>query len=225
MRYAFGDYELDIQLYELRRAGQLCTLEPQVFDVLVYLVQHRDRVVSKDELLDRLWREQFVSDAVLHTRIMAARKVVGDSAHTQQVIKTLRGRGYRFVAAMQERDEPQATMTATTARPGTSIQETWREDENARRCPQCHYVNQVTARFCTACGAGLHMVCPACAQSNTPESRFCSACGAHLAQPVPAALAPRFAFPASYTPPHLAEDPDQPQRARWRAQTGHGAVL
>jgi class 3 adenylate cyclase/DNA-binding winged helix-turn-helix (wHTH) protein/tetratricopeptide (TPR) repeat protein len=226
MRYAFGDYELDTQLYELRHAGQGCPLEPQVFDVLVYLVQHRDRVVSKDELLDRLWPAQFISDAVLHTRIMAARKAVGDSGQTQRVIKTLRGRGYRFVAPVQERvrDAPEAAMTGAPSRPGTSVQsaehhgvsrppsiptwsaqETWREDESAGRCPQCNRVNQATARVCHACGARVHAVCPVCTHSNPLESRFCNACGAHLAQSVPAALASRFAFPAAYTPPHLAE--------------------
>jgi predicted ATPase/class 3 adenylate cyclase len=104
MRYIFGGYELDTQLYALHHAGVAVRLEPQVFNVLAHLIRHRDRVVSKQELLDHLWPEQFISDATLHTRLMEARKAVGDSGHTQQVIQTLRGRGYRFVAAVEEYD-------------------------------------------------------------------------------------------------------------------------
>jgi class 3 adenylate cyclase/tetratricopeptide (TPR) repeat protein len=103
MRYIFGRYELDTQLYALHHAGTAVRLEPQVFNVLAYLIRHRDRVVSKQELLDYLWPEQFISDATLHTRLMEARKAVGDSGKMQQVIQTLRGRGYRFVAAVEER--------------------------------------------------------------------------------------------------------------------------
>ena len=65
MRYVFEDYELDTQRYELRRRGTLCPLEPQGFDVLVYLVQHRDRVVSKEELFAQLWSNQTVSESTL----------------------------------------------------------------------------------------------------------------------------------------------------------------
>lgn len=102
MIYAFGDYELDTQRYELRRAGQPCRIEPQVFNVLAYLVHHHDRTVTRQELLAQLWPEQFVSDSVLSYCIMAARKAVGDSGRAQQVIKTLHGRGFRFIAAVEE---------------------------------------------------------------------------------------------------------------------------
>jgi DNA-binding winged helix-turn-helix (wHTH) protein len=98
MTYRFGDYELDTQLFELRAAGTPSQLEPKVFDLLAYLIRHHDRVVTKQELSAHLWPEQFTSDAVLGYSIMAARKAVGDSGSRQQVIKTLRGRGYRFIA-------------------------------------------------------------------------------------------------------------------------------
>jgi class 3 adenylate cyclase/tetratricopeptide (TPR) repeat protein len=104
MRYIFGNYDLDTQRYAFHHAGIPVRLEPQVFNVLAYLIRHRDRVVSKQELLDHLWPEQFISDATLHTRLMEARKAVGDSGRTQQVIQTLRGRGYRFVVEVEERD-------------------------------------------------------------------------------------------------------------------------
>jgi DNA-binding winged helix-turn-helix (wHTH) protein len=104
MIYVFDDdYELDLQRYELRYAGKLVRVEPQVFNVLVYLVQHRDRVVSKEELLEQLWPGRFVGESVLTSRLMAARKAVGDSGRRQRIIQTLHGRGYRFVAPVEER--------------------------------------------------------------------------------------------------------------------------
>jgi DNA-binding winged helix-turn-helix (wHTH) protein len=98
MIYRFGDYELDTQLFELRAAGTPLQLEPKVFDLLAHLIRHHDRVVTKQELFARLWPEQFTNDAVLGYCIMAARKAVGDSGRGQRVIKTLHGRGYRFIA-------------------------------------------------------------------------------------------------------------------------------
>jgi DNA-binding winged helix-turn-helix (wHTH) protein len=116
MLYAFGNHELDTQLYELRRAGQLLKIEPQVFNVLAYLIEHRHRTVTRQELLEHLWPEQYISDAVLSYCIMAARKAVGDSGRVQRIIKTVHGRGFRFVAALQERDhKPAGTEVATAA--------------------------------------------------------------------------------------------------------------
>ena len=96
--YAFGDYELDLQRYELRYTGKLVKLEPQVFNVLVYLIQHHDRVVSKEELLEQLWPGRVVGEATLSSRIMAVRKAIGDRGRAQRIIQTLHGRGYRFIA-------------------------------------------------------------------------------------------------------------------------------
>jgi len=93
MIYAFGEYTLDTQLYELRRAGDLIHLGPQVFNVLAYLVQHRHRVVPKQELFERLWPGQFVSDDVLERCIRVVRRALGDRRHTPHLIQTLRGRG------------------------------------------------------------------------------------------------------------------------------------
>src|SRR5215813_2075089 len=100
MRYVFAEYELDTRLYELRHAGQPCKLEPQVFNVLRYLIEHRERVVTKDELLEQLWPHQFINEVTLNHRVMAARKAIGDSGRAQRCIKTLHGRGYRFIAAV-----------------------------------------------------------------------------------------------------------------------------
>jgi DNA-binding winged helix-turn-helix (wHTH) protein/predicted ATPase len=103
MIYRFGDCELDDRRYELRRGGVPCHLEPQVFEVLAYLVRNRDRVVTKNELLDQIWGSRFVTESALTSRLKAARKAVGDSGRAQHVIRTVHGRGYRFLAPVQER--------------------------------------------------------------------------------------------------------------------------
>jgi len=96
--YVFGTYALDTQRYELRRAGEPLPLEPKVFDVLSYLVQHGDRLVSKDELLEQVWCGASVGEAALVRCIVAARKAIGDRPETSRIIQTVRSRGYRFVA-------------------------------------------------------------------------------------------------------------------------------
>jgi len=98
MVLTFGDYELDSDCRELRQAGSPCPLEPQVFDLLVYLASHRDRVVTRQELLDELWTGKVVTESTLNSRIKAARQAVGDSGQSQHTIATVHGRGYRFVA-------------------------------------------------------------------------------------------------------------------------------
>jgi DNA-binding winged helix-turn-helix (wHTH) protein len=74
MIYAFGDCDLDDHLYQLRREGKPIDIEPKVFDVLVYLLHHRDRIIAKDELLDKLWPDQVVSETALTRCSVAARK-------------------------------------------------------------------------------------------------------------------------------------------------------
>src|SRR6202035_3536885 len=98
MVYAFGAYTLDTDRYELRRAGTVCPLEPHAVDILTYFLQHRDRVVTKRELLEQLWPGRFVGEGILAQRIMTIRKAIGDSGQTQQCIETVHGRGYRFAA-------------------------------------------------------------------------------------------------------------------------------
>lgn len=121
MIYGFNDYEIDIQCYELRRTGEPCKVEPKAFDLLVYLIQHRDRAVTRDELVEHVWAGGSISDAVLSHHIMVARKAVGDDGRTQRVIKTVHGRGYRFIAAAGEvaeaRDVQRSVSTPLTCCP------------------------------------------------------------------------------------------------------------
>jgi DNA-binding winged helix-turn-helix (wHTH) protein/predicted ATPase len=106
MPYIFGDYTLDRQRYELRQAGQRIPLEPKAFDPLLYLVEHRDRVVGRDELLDQVWPEQFISDHSLTARLRAVRQVLGDDARTPRFTATVHGRGYRFIGSVYTTSEP-----------------------------------------------------------------------------------------------------------------------
>jgi len=87
MLYEFADYTLDTQRYELRHAGVLSGIEPQVFDILAYLLAHHDRVVTRQELLEHVWPARFISETTLDHRLMQARQVIGDSGQRQRFIK------------------------------------------------------------------------------------------------------------------------------------------
>jgi TolB-like protein len=119
----FGENELDTGLCELRVGGQPRTVEPQVFNLLVYLARNRNRVVSRQELLDELWAGKVVTESTLSSRIKAARQAVGDDGRTQQCIATVHRRGYRFVAELEELVEPpqQVTMSTGSATQGLSL--------------------------------------------------------------------------------------------------------
>src|SRR5919206_374086 len=99
---AFEDLELDLAQVELRRGGARVPVEPQVFEVLAYLVQHRDRVVPKEELMDNVWGGRFVSESAVTSRIKQARQAIGDDGQAQRLIRTVHGRGYRFVGPARE---------------------------------------------------------------------------------------------------------------------------
>ena len=106
MQFLFGDYALDLDRRELRRGRELVPTGPQVFDVLVYLVQNRERVVSKDALLEAVWSGRIVSESTLTSHINAARKAVGDSGETQNLIRTVARKGFRFVGEVSEEKSP-----------------------------------------------------------------------------------------------------------------------
>ena len=103
MQFLFGEHTLDDDRRELRRGAESIPVEPQVFDLLIYLVQNRDRVVSKDDLIASVWGGRIVSDSTLTSRINAARKAVGDSGGSQKVIRTIARKGLRFVGDVQVR--------------------------------------------------------------------------------------------------------------------------
>lgn len=102
MRFCFEDNVLDGDLRELTCAGVAVPLQPQVFDLLLYLVAQRARVVSRDDLISQIWSDRIVSDSALNSRINAARKAIGDDGATQRLIKTIPRKGFRFVGEVQE---------------------------------------------------------------------------------------------------------------------------
>ena len=113
--YEFDDCVVDSERFELRRGGTVEHVEPQVFDVLLYLIRHRDRVVTKAELLDNVWGDRFVSESALASRLKSARRGVGDDGASQRVIRTVFGRGYQFVAPVAEQ-APRHRRTGTGSR-------------------------------------------------------------------------------------------------------------
>jgi adenylate cyclase len=112
---SFADFSLNTARRELRRNAALISLQPQVFDLLEYLIRHRERVVSKDDLLAAVWHGRIVSEANLSTRINAARSAIGDSGEEQRLIRTAHGKGFRFVGAVREEEETVRKLAAIFA--------------------------------------------------------------------------------------------------------------
>lgn len=98
MIYYFDGFTLDTDRYELQRQGEVLHIEPQMYSVLRYLVENRNRVVTRDELLDDVWGHRFVTPATLNTRIKGLRQALGDDGTAQRMIRTVRGLGFRFIA-------------------------------------------------------------------------------------------------------------------------------
>ncbi|MGR4931689.1 winged helix-turn-helix domain-containing tetratricopeptide repeat protein [Bradyrhizobium sp. CAR08] len=112
MRYLFEEYVFHTDRRELHREGELVPVAPQVFDLLNYLIRNRERVVSKDDIIKVIWNGRSISDAALATRLNAARTAIGDSGEEQRFIKTLPRKGFRFVGAVREVQEPAGAAVA-----------------------------------------------------------------------------------------------------------------
>jgi len=150
--YAFGEYELDTRRHELRRSGERLHVEPQVFDVLANLFADRDRLVTKEELLDRVWGHRYVAPTTLNTRIKHARQAVGDDGATQRIIRTVHGIGFRIVAHVVERT------VGERAQSGVRIADT--EPRLEQRIRFCTAPDGVRIAYATS-GTGPTLVKPA----------------------------------------------------------------
>jgi TolB-like protein/tetratricopeptide (TPR) repeat protein len=113
MRVLFEDFVLDTDRRELRRRSALLPMEPQVFDLLAFLVKNRDRVVSRDDLLASVWGGRIVSESTIASRISAVRRVIGDNGEQQRLVRTIIGKGIRFIGAVQQQADAEPTIPAT----------------------------------------------------------------------------------------------------------------
>jgi DNA-binding winged helix-turn-helix (wHTH) protein len=212
MRYVFGDYTFDTRQYELCHAGESVKLRLKVFQVLAYLITHRDRPVPKQELCEHLWPQQFVSDATLDSCIAEVRHAVGDSGRSQHIIQTRRGYGYRFVAVVEvysqlpsEDDGPPAPPTPHAAaeevpeRTSTSTDPALAPEmlsglpvqwvvpvsgTAATPCAVCQHMNSLEVLVCVVCGTRLAQACPRCERVVRLPATYCPACGHELVGPL-----------------------------------------
>ena len=117
--YVFENYALDPGRRELRCGETAVAMEPQAFDLLVYLIRHREHVVSRDEMIEQVWGGRIVSESALSTRINAVRSAIGDSGTEQRLIKTLPRKGVRFVGDVREGLEPSDVPAASPSQSGS----------------------------------------------------------------------------------------------------------
>jgi DNA-binding winged helix-turn-helix (wHTH) protein len=115
LQYLFENFALDAERRELRSGAALLQVEPQVFDLLEFLIRHRHQVVSKDDLLASVWCGRIVSESTLFSRINAARRIIGDTGGQQRLIRTIIGKGVRFVGDVREHQgAPEASWACAT---------------------------------------------------------------------------------------------------------------
>lgn len=122
MIYRFGDYRIDTTRFELAYRGRALAVEPQVLELLILLIDNRDQVLTRDEILNRVWKGRVVSDTTLSSRIKTARQMIGDDGTRQGCIRTIHGRGFRFVGEVESEETPApaaAGAPATAPRPVT----------------------------------------------------------------------------------------------------------
>ena len=115
MPYRIGAYLIDPETYEIREDGRPVPVEPQVFDLLIMLIENRQRTVGKDEIIEQVWKGRIISDATLSSRIKSARQALGDDGSAQKLIRTIHGRGFRFVGDVEQLDPLVAAGTDASA--------------------------------------------------------------------------------------------------------------
>jgi DNA-binding winged helix-turn-helix (wHTH) protein len=212
-QWCFADFRLDPDNACLWRGTQPIALTPKAFDVLHYLVTHADRLVTKATLLDAVWPEMAISDAVMRVAIGELRRALGDTAQAPRFIATVHRRGYRFVAPVTEHTEevpgpvspvlPAVPQTPLVGPPGMAAP----PGARVRACPRCQHVNPSEARFCTACAAPLAVRCPTCGQDNLPGAVFCQACATALPSTMPPPAVPPQDAPVVHPRERVAHPP------------------
>jgi DNA-binding winged helix-turn-helix (wHTH) protein len=164
VRYRFGNHELDASTFTLNCSGRLVALQPKVFDVLHYLIAHRERVVSKEELLEAVWRAEYVSEAAVPWSVSHARAALGQRRGSKSPIETAHGRGYRFVAEVEELETAPSPPTPAPAVASAIVAAAsiagppfvGREDAMRRLIAQLDEARAGSGRFCLLSGeAGI----------------------------------------------------------------------
>jgi len=184
--FSFADRTLDVERRELRHGSEPVAVEPQVFDLLIYLIQNRDRVVSKDDLIASVWGGRIVSESTLTSRINAARKAVGDSGDEQHLIRTVARKGIRFVGEVRASADasPTAVMPAEASTPREAAHAdpsdlaAARDDRADIVTPPCHRASIavmpfVDASTITGVRAGRPTPLP---MTSSPGSPSCGPC-------------------------------------------------
>jgi DNA-binding winged helix-turn-helix (wHTH) protein len=159
MRYTFGDYILDTERHELQYAGAPIKLRRKVFQVLAYLLAHHDRVVSKQELLEQLWPEQFVGDEALKSCLKTLRQALGERGHTSHFVRTLHGQGYRFMAPVEEQEHHPAEAVPPALAPPPPLLPAGERALHAVPAPLVHTLQGEHKQVTMLCGA-LGGICP-----------------------------------------------------------------
>lgn len=154
MSYVFGSYVLDTARRELSCTGASIPLEPKAYQILVHLIEHRDRLVTRAELLEHVWSDVYVDDSAVSRCIGAVRKAVGDSREREDVIQTRRGQGYRFVATVVVEDD-MAMCPQTPEDPEASLPDVLQPVpaplDDTEYCVHCSEVITIRAAYCPAC--------------------------------------------------------------------------
>ena len=113
--YRFDEFELDTERFELRQNGQQVPVEPRVFDFLNLLIENHERVIDRDEIIEKLWDGRFVSEAAISTCVKNARRALGDDGKAQTLIKTVHGKGFRFTGTLTGNQTPSAQPRSNTS--------------------------------------------------------------------------------------------------------------
>ena len=176
MIYTFENFEFNTQLYLLEHDGQAVTLRPKIYQLLLYLIENRDRVISKQELSENVWPNQFISNAAMESAIRLLRRALDDNGRDQRILQTVFGHGYHFIAPVSERTEDKTAPAPPPAQP--------EPPETGWTCPTCQYINAfgtgIGNRFCIECGTLFRALCPKCGEDNPAHAKFCAACGTPL---------------------------------------------
>ena len=139
MRFRFADYVLDTDRRELTRGSERVQMGPQVFDLLVHLVENRERVVSKDDMLEAVWSGADRLESTLTSHINAVRKAIGDNGEDQRLIRTVARKGFRFVGEVEEEQAPERRRQRQTvdAQPKQADRAARSAFPTSRRSPSC----------------------------------------------------------------------------------------